>query len=210
MIENGSSVSIEYTLKLDDGTTVDTNVGENPLTYKQGASQILPALEAALLGRFVGDIKTVKLTAEQGYGAIDAEAFREVDLDVVPEGLREVGTEMVAKNPEGLETPIRVHEVATFYTMFNLKPVGRHFIQVCRTTPCWLRGSDDLTRTCLEKCGTSTLGDLVLLGEPARALAQGLPVGQAVGQHHLRLHAALGRGHAAAQRRNAGSHRVAA
>ena len=33
--------------------------------------------------------------------------------------------------------PIRVHEVATFYTMFNLKPVGRHFIQVCRTTPCW-------------------------------------------------------------------------
>ena len=111
MIENGSSVSIEYTLKLDDGTTVDTNVGEKPLTYEQGASQVLPALEAALLGRFVGDIKTVKLTAEQGYGAIDAEAFREVDLDVVPEGLREVGTEMVAKNPEGLETPIRIHEV---------------------------------------------------------------------------------------------------
>ena len=43
--------------------------------------------------------------------------------------------------------PIRVHEVATFYTMFNLKPVGKHFIQVCRTTPCWLRGSDDITRT---------------------------------------------------------------
>ncbi len=50
--------------------------------------------------------------------------------------------------------PIRVHEVATFYTMFNLKPVGRHFIQVCRTTPCWLRGSDDLTATCLGKLGT--------------------------------------------------------
>ncbi len=50
--------------------------------------------------------------------------------------------------------PIRVYEVATFYTMFNLKPVGRHFIQVCRTTPCWLRGSDDLTNTCLSKLGT--------------------------------------------------------
>ena len=50
--------------------------------------------------------------------------------------------------------PIRVHEVATFYTMFNLKPVGKHLIQVCRTTPCWLRGSDELTRTCLEKAGT--------------------------------------------------------
>lgn len=50
--------------------------------------------------------------------------------------------------------PIRVHEVASFYTMFNLEPVGRHFIQVCRTTPCWLRGSDDLTKTCLGKLGT--------------------------------------------------------
>ena len=49
--------------------------------------------------------------------------------------------------------PVRVHEVATFYTMFNLKPVGKHFVQVCRTTPCWLRGSDDLTKTCLDKLG---------------------------------------------------------
>ncbi len=55
--------------------------------------------------------------------------------------------------------PIRVHEVASFYTMFNLKPVGKFLFQVCRTTPCWLRGSDDLTRTCLEKLGTS-LGEM--------------------------------------------------
>jgi len=39
---------------------------------------------------------------------------------------------------------IRVYEVASFYTMFNLSPVGEHFIQLCGTTPCWLRGSDDL------------------------------------------------------------------
>lgn len=49
--------------------------------------------------------------------------------------------------------PIRVYEVATFYTMFNLKPVGRHHIQVCRTTPCWLRGADELTETCKRKLG---------------------------------------------------------
>ncbi len=49
--------------------------------------------------------------------------------------------------------PMRALEVATFYTMFNLKPVGRHLIQVCRTTPCWLRGSDELTRTCMGKLG---------------------------------------------------------
>ena len=44
--------------------------------------------------------------------------------------------------------PIRVYEVATFYTMFNLKPVGKYHIQVCRTTPCWLRGSDEVLRAC--------------------------------------------------------------
>ena len=49
--------------------------------------------------------------------------------------------------------PIRVHEVASFYTMFNLKPVGTHFIQVCRTTPCWLCGSDDITKACLDGLG---------------------------------------------------------
>jgi NADH-quinone oxidoreductase subunit E len=49
--------------------------------------------------------------------------------------------------------PMRALEVATFYTMFNLKPVGRYLIQVCRTTPCWLRGSDDLTAACKRKLG---------------------------------------------------------
>jgi NADH-quinone oxidoreductase subunit E len=43
---------------------------------------------------------------------------------------------------------IRVLEVATFYTMFNLAPVGEHLVQVCTTTPCWLRGSDDVVAAC--------------------------------------------------------------
>lgn len=45
-------------------------------------------------------------------------------------------------------SPIRVLEIATFYTMFNLKPVGQHLLQVCTTTPCWLRGSDDVVAAC--------------------------------------------------------------
>jgi NADH-quinone oxidoreductase subunit E len=43
---------------------------------------------------------------------------------------------------------IRVLEVATFYTMFNLEPVGKHLVQVCTTTPCWLRGSDAVIAAC--------------------------------------------------------------
>ena len=48
---------------------------------------------------------------------------------------------------------IRVYEVATFYTMFNLEPVGTHFVQLCGTTPCWLRGSDDLIAMLKRKIG---------------------------------------------------------
>jgi NADH-quinone oxidoreductase E subunit len=46
--------------------------------------------------------------------------------------------------------PMRVYEVATFYTMFNLEPVGRHHVQVCTNLPCLLRGAEDIVRTCRE------------------------------------------------------------
>ncbi|AAU03822.1 NADH-quinone oxidoreductase subunit NuoE [Rickettsia typhi] len=51
-----------------------------------------------------------------------------------------------------LEMPyMRAYEVATFYSMFNLSPVGKYHIQVCTTTPCWLRGSDDIMKICEKK-----------------------------------------------------------
>ncbi len=48
---------------------------------------------------------------------------------------------------------IRVLEVATFYSMYNQAPVGKNFVQLCRTTPCWLRGSNALRDTCLRETG---------------------------------------------------------
>ncbi len=49
--------------------------------------------------------------------------------------------------------PIRVYEVATFYLMFNTVPIGKYHLQVCTTTPCWLRGSDDVTAACRRVTG---------------------------------------------------------
>ncbi len=49
--------------------------------------------------------------------------------------------------------PIRVLEVATFYTMFNLSPVGKTHVQVCTSLSCWLRGSNDVVKACKEKLG---------------------------------------------------------
>jgi NADH-quinone oxidoreductase subunit E len=48
---------------------------------------------------------------------------------------------------------IRAMEVATFYTMFNLEPVGKHYVQLCGTTPCVLRGAEDLKRVCRDRIG---------------------------------------------------------
>ena len=46
---------------------------------------------------------------------------------------------------------ISVYEVATFYTMYNLAPVGKYFVQVCTTTPCLIRGADKIVKLCKEK-----------------------------------------------------------
>ncbi|HUU67280.1 MAG TPA: NADH-quinone oxidoreductase subunit NuoE [Methyloceanibacter sp.] len=48
---------------------------------------------------------------------------------------------------------IRVYEIVTFYTMFNLSPVGRYYVQVCGTTPCMLRGADDIKAACRKHIG---------------------------------------------------------
>lgn len=112
MIEEGSTVSIEYTLTLDDGETADTNVGGEALVYSQGQEEILPALEETLIGLEVGDTKKVVLTAEEGYGLVDPDGFQDVEPDLVPDDARTVGTMLVASDPEGNQQPIRVHEVS--------------------------------------------------------------------------------------------------
>jgi NADH-quinone oxidoreductase subunit E len=84
--------------------------------------------------------------------------------------------EFVAKQLD--TTYIRVLEVATFYTMFNLVPVGRFHVQVCGTTPCMLRGSDDVLEACYKRGlkkghttgdGLFTLTEVECLGACANA-----------------------------------------
>lgn len=108
VIQEGSTVSIEYKLTLDDGTEVDTNVGKDPLVYQQGQGQIIPGLEREMVGLHSGDSKTVKVSVQDGYGEIDPDAFREVASEQVPEDARKEGSLLMA---QGHNAPIRVHEV---------------------------------------------------------------------------------------------------
>jgi NADH-quinone oxidoreductase E subunit len=54
--------------------------------------------------------------------------------------------------------PVRVYEVSTFYTMYNTRPVGKYHLQVCTTTPCWLRGSDEIVAACKKAGGVKDFG----------------------------------------------------
>lgn len=111
VIEEGRTVSIEYTLKLDDGTVADTNVGGDPLVYTQGSGQILPALEKNLEGMTTEDTRSVHLSAAEGYGEVNEELYREVPPEQIPEEARETGQVLYGQGPDGQPFQVRVHEV---------------------------------------------------------------------------------------------------
>jgi FKBP-type peptidyl-prolyl cis-trans isomerase SlyD len=110
-IGEGSKVSIEYTLKLDDGTTADSNVGGAPLVYEQGKGQILPSLEKELTGLGVNDSKKVKLSPRQGYGEVNPEAIQKVPAEMIPEEARQPGAQLLAEDGAGQKRPVRVKSV---------------------------------------------------------------------------------------------------
>jgi NADH-quinone oxidoreductase E subunit len=100
----------------------------SPETLKKFAATVAryPKKEAAML--------PVLYLAQQEFGHLGPEAI-----------------EYVAKLME--QAPVRVHGVVSFYTMYNMKPIGRHHIQVCRTLPCALRGAESVTSFLKNKLG---------------------------------------------------------
>lgn len=111
MVKDGARVGIDYTLKLEDGTVADTSEGREPLVYEQGAGQILPALEQSIAGLDVGDEKQVALSPEEGYGPVREELYEAVAAEQIPEEARSVGSQLVARDAQGNQQPVRVHEV---------------------------------------------------------------------------------------------------
>jgi len=110
-VSSGKEVSVEYTLRLEDKSVVDTNVGGEPLTYTQGAQQIISGLESEVEGMAVGELKAVTVPPERGYGVVDAAAFHEVDNKHVPEGARVVGAKLQGRDANGQSVYARVAQV---------------------------------------------------------------------------------------------------
>jgi FKBP-type peptidyl-prolyl cis-trans isomerase SlyD len=110
-IEDGATVRLEYTLSDDAGKLLDTNKGQEPLTYTQGGQQIIAGLEKELVGMQMGQAKKVVLKPEDAFGPVDPAAQTEVPKDALPADALVVGTQLMARNASGEGRPVIVKEI---------------------------------------------------------------------------------------------------
>ena len=110
-VQNGSTVKMEYTLTDKDGKLLDTNKGQEPLTYTHGEGQIIRGLEKALTGLHVGDQKHVVIPPEEAYGPVKPDAIIEIPKERIPPESQKVGAHLMARNQDGPPIPILVKEV---------------------------------------------------------------------------------------------------
>ena len=111
VVEAGSMVGIEYTLTLEDGTQVDTNVGGEVLRFEQGSGRIIPGLDKELPGMKVGEAKQVTVAPGEGYGEVNQAAFQEVPVSELPQDARKPGTALMARDAQGNTRRLRVHKI---------------------------------------------------------------------------------------------------
>ncbi len=126
-VSNGKQVTLEYTMKLDDQSVVDSNVGGEPLKVTQGRHEVIPGLEKALEGMAPGDKKKVTVAPTEAYGTVDPKAFQEVDKNMVPEDARKVGAQLEGKTTDGRTVYPRISEVkaTTVVLDFNHPLAGK-------------------------------------------------------------------------------------
>ena len=108
---NGNIVRINYTGKLADGTVFDTSEaeGREPLGFRLGENQVLPKLEAEIVGMAAGDKKTVAIEANDAYGPHQEQAIQQVKRSQIPDDVDlTVGNALQATGPDGQVVPLRV------------------------------------------------------------------------------------------------------
>lgn len=109
---NGDTVKVNYTGKLDDGTVFDTSEEKGPIEFKLGEGQVIPGFEKAISGMKVGDSKTEKIPATDAYGPRRDELLMEVTKDQFPDNIDpEEGQQLQVRDPQGQAAQVVVQEV---------------------------------------------------------------------------------------------------
>ena len=104
MIKEGSKVKLHYTGKFEDQNVFDSSVGREPLEFTVGEGMLIPGFERGVIGMEPGNIKTIEIEPEQGYGEIREDLLQEVVVSQLPEGVK-IGDVLSADTPAG---PINV------------------------------------------------------------------------------------------------------
>jgi FKBP-type peptidyl-prolyl cis-trans isomerase SlyD len=142
-VENDVVVSLDYTLKVD-GEIVDSSSDTEPIQFIQGQGNVIPGLERQIYGMEVGDSRDVVVSAAEGYGDEDPDAYAEVPREEFPPNIPlEPGVELVLKNEDGEELQARIESVEgdTVLLNFNHPLAGKelHFsvevVELRRATP---------------------------------------------------------------------------
>lgn len=110
-VSAGKEVSIEYTLRLEDKSVVDTNVGAEPLIYTNGSHHIITGLEKGMEGMTVGETRQITVKPEEGYGTVDQDAFIEVKKTELPPDALKIGTQVQGEDVNGRIVHAKITEV---------------------------------------------------------------------------------------------------
>lgn len=126
-VAEGRRVTVELTVKTEDGTQVHSTKDEEPVVYTHGKGELLPALEAAIVGMHADETKTVQLPPEKGYGVVDPSMVIEEEAARLPEAARKEGVVLVGTDPAGNKRPVRVAEVKGDKVMLDFNhPLAGH------------------------------------------------------------------------------------
>lgn len=111
-IEQNKVVTMNFTLKDDEGNLLDSTEKGGPFSYISGTNMVLPKLEEALSGMLIGSKKNLKLEAKDGYGNYNDDAIQVVGKENFPEDIvLEVGMEYMANSPDGVKMPFTISNV---------------------------------------------------------------------------------------------------
>ncbi len=110
--QQGNTVSVHYTGKLNDDTVFDSSRGGDPLSFEVGSGQIIPGFEKGVVGMSPGDTKTVEVSAEEAYGPYREDQVVEVERDKLPEDIQpEVGQQLQVQQTNGQTAVVTIKEV---------------------------------------------------------------------------------------------------
>lgn len=100
-VENGNTVKIHYTGKLDDGSVFDTSNGRDPLEFEVGAGKVIPGFEKEVMGMKLGDKKSFTIDPMEAYGPRRDELVAQVPKGDFPENMElEIGQELQVRQPD--------------------------------------------------------------------------------------------------------------